>query len=490
MIRYINPTQIRLEGYTGQKLSVLRQHLTYHDKKVDMEYQKAKHSGWLAQKLGEEGFREHLADLKSQRMKCILFEDESGLWTYSGLAQRLANAFDDQIVPLSSPPERKLLPWANKPKNEPRYYQIEAQEALLKATHGGVEIGTGLGKSTIIQFLTKHLGMKTLIMAPSESIFLQLAKEAELHFGKKYVGRYGAGKKEFKKLITIAIGASLTRIEEGTPAFEEFSKVDVFIADESHLTPAKTLQSVCFELVKNAQFRFFFSGTQMRNDGLDLVLEGITGPIVYEMTVREGVDKGFLAKPIFTMVTCGSESHCSSKDANLMTRQHLYYNPEVNKKAADLANKSVELLGLPTLILVEEMEQLAHLLPYLKHKVAFAHGGVTKENKDKIPAAYHDSDPNQLVDEFNAGNLPILIGTSCIATGTDIKVAAQIIYVMGGKSEIKIRQAIGRGTRLVPGKTTCYFTDFDIADVPTLHRHANARRAIYEDVYAAAREIK
>lgn len=485
-LRVTSPTAVRIEGHERQRLEL---HLTYRDKKVDYELTKAKNNSRLLYKLGEEGFREYINELKAQRMKCLLFEDDEGFWTYSGLAEKLGNLLRDTVSVEYERPEAKPLPWYNTPDKKPRPYQLAAMEALLERGHAGVEMGTGLGKSFIIQLLAKSLGLKTVIMAPSTSIARQLYDEFTHHFGRKYVGLVGDGKKEFKKLIVIAIGASLTRLEPDTEAWEHLSKAKLFVADESHLTPAKTLQKVCFGLLKDAPFRFFFSGTQMRNDGLDLVLDGITGPIVYRMTVREGVDGGYLAKPIFTVIRTTSDSKFFSHDANEMTRAHLYYNPKVNQLAADIANKSVDLLKRPTLILVEEIEQFTHLLPYLKHKVAFAHGGVTPENREKLPKEFWDSDPNALVKEFNEGKLQILVGTSCVATGTDIKAARQVIYLMGGKSEIQVRQAIGRGTRLFEDKVDCYFTDFDITNIENTHRHALERADIFNEVYGPVRFV-
>ncbi len=487
-IRLVTPTVARLEGYDDRRKQLQLQ-LEYHDKKVDFELQKAKHSGFLLHKLGEEGFKEHIANLKSQRIKSLLFEDEQGLWTYSGLAHRLSNNFDDVVINEIVYPERQALPWAKVPDKKPRPYQLEAEEALAEARHGAVEMGTGLGKSFILQLLFKRFGLKTVVMAPSRSIATQLHAEIEHHFGKRYVGLYGDGKKDFKKLIVIGIAASLTKVEEDTPAFEHLSKAQVFIADESHLTPASTLQTVCFALLKNAPFRFFFSGTQMRNDGLDLVLEAITSSIVYRMTVREGVDRGYLAKPLFTMMRVKSESFFESRDANAMTRAHLYYNPNVNRLAAQIANGAVEHQKRPVLILVEEIEQFMHLLPFLRHRVAFAHGGVSKDNRDKLAPEFHDSDPNALVQEFNDGKLPILVGTSCVSTGTDIRSVGHIIYIQGGKSEVQLKQAIGRGTRLVEGKTDCYFTDFDVTNVENTHRHALERANICDDVYGPVRFV-
>lgn len=357
---------------------------------------------------------------------------------------------------------------------------------------------TGLGKSHIIECLTKTIGLKTIIMAPSRSIAGQLYKQLQRAFGKKRVGLYGDGRKDFKKLITVGISASLTRVEKDSDAWKELSQAQVFIADESHLCPADTLASVCFGLCAAAPYRFFFSGTQLRADGAGLLLEAITGSIVFRMTVKEGVDQGYLAKPNFLVATIDSPSQFMSDDHMDMMNVHYYRNPVLAKHAANIANKSIDLLGHQVLILVEHVDQLQYLLPYFKHEVGFAHGGLTKDNKDSVDPRFHDSDPDALVDRFNAGDLPILVGTSCISTGTDIRTPKTVIYLQGGQSEVKIRQAIGRGTRLVDGKTTFNFVDYDVnlpgmmagaRKLPSVKRHAQTRREIYDAVYGPVKDI-
>ena len=487
-IHLTTPSTIRLVGYE-EKRAALEAELTYTDKRKEFEYQKARKSNFLIQKLGHKAYEEHLKELKSQIKKCLLFQDDQGLWTYSGFSTRLAKAFDDQVSEENLFPKHDQIPWQNTPNRTLRPYQEEAVHLLLERRHGAVEIGTGLGKTAIIEALVKEIGLKAVVMAPSKSIASQIHKEFEYHFGKKRVGYFGDGKKDFKKLIVVAIAASLTKVQEGSPAWKELSKAQVFVADESHLTPAATLQKVCFGLMSEVPYRFFFSGTQLRNDGLGLLLEAITGDIVFRMSVREGVDQGYLAKPIFKMFGCKSDSDFESRDVNAMTRAHFYYNQNVINRVANLANMSVEILGRPTLILIDEMEQFARLLPKLHHKFGFAHGPITKQNKDKIPARFHESDPNRLVDDFNAGKFKLLIGTSCISTGTDIKVASHIINWVGGKSEIQIKQGVGRGTRLCQGKVDCFVTDFDVENVDVLSRHAEERCEVYDSIYGPVTRI-
>jgi superfamily II DNA or RNA helicase len=482
------PTVLRVEGHSRQ---VLERLLTYRDKSVDFELQKFKKSAFYHRRqLGIDGYEARLAELKAAQKQCLLYEDEKGLFTLSGFANLLENRLGDKVQRGYDMPCKLEL--TGNPGNPPRPYQQAGDDALLLAKHAAVEVGTGLGKSLMAEVLERHLGLQLVLMAPSKNIAEQLYDAFVGAFGKAKVGFFGDGKHEFTKLITVAIAASLTRIEEGTAAWNALSKAKVFIADESHLTAAKTLKHVCLGLMANAPYRFFFSGTQLRADGKDLLLEGITGPVVFRMTVREGVDQGYLAKPFFRIVNVGtSKPRYYSQDANRMTAAHLFYNDEVVSAAALIANMSVSQLNQQVLVLVEEYEQFARLLPHLRHEVEFAHATLTKENLQYVPERYQKVDNKALVNAFNARKFPILVGTSCISTGTDIQPVENLIYLCGGKSEVQVRQACGRGTRMIPGQgKTCFnFTDFRVHhDGPDggpgiVERHLEARKEIFEDIY-------
>lgn len=485
------PTKLRIEGYDDRR-GELEEALTFSNKKAIFELRKFRKATWYLNKYGEEAYNEKLNELRAAQRVSLLFEDEKGLYTHAGLKDHLASVlrdykFENRVVY----PEPNLIPWARVPKHELRYYQKEIVDALCDAKHGAVEVGTGLGKSKCILHQTKRLGVQTLIMAPSTSIARQLYDDFKYHFGSKYVGLVGDGSKDYKKDIVIGIAASLTRIEKGSEAWGYLSKTQFFAADESHLTPAETFARVCLGLVEDAPYRAFYSATQMRNDGGELLLRGIIGPVVYRMTVREGVDQGFLAMPHFKMIPVVSRSTYFRDDPMEMARKHFLYNKDVAKIAADVANKAVGLLNHQVVILVDEVEQLALLLPHFRYEVGFAHGGLTKENKGGVDPRFHESNVKELVQRFNDGNLPILVGTSCINTGTDIRPVKTIINLQAGRSEIKFRQSVGRGTRLVEGKTDFNFVDFAVrcANVfenesqDILWRHAHQRAAIYEDLY-------
>lgn len=481
-----NPSIVRLLSFDDPHGSVAES-LSYRDKAAHFLYLRFKNSSFLRSKMGEEKYAEKLLELKNAVKKSLLFQDERGYYTYSGLTNYLHLKTRAEVVNSVNYPEQNTLPWVNKPPFEPYGYQVSSKDNLMEAKHAGVEIGTGLGKSLIIINLLRSLGMKAIVMAPLTNLSESLYDSLVLALGKKYVGAFFDGKKESKKLIVVATAQSLTKVVPGSPHWDNLSKSKVFIADESHSCPANTLAKVCLGVGSFAPYRFFFSATQTRGDGRTLTLDGITGPIVFKKTVKEGVDEGYLAKPSFKIVKSKSVSTFSSKDANEMNRKHLLYNPEVTERVGKLVNSAAN-AGMPVLVLIEEVEQFTNLLPYLRHKVGFAHGTLA-DNKDKVPVEYHKSDVKALVNEFNEGKLPVLVGTSCVAMGTDIRPVKFLVYWQGGTSEIQVKQAIGRGTRKPPGKTGVTVVDFDIENIDLLHRHATARKQIYEDLYPDVKEI-
>jgi superfamily II DNA or RNA helicase len=78
----------------------------------------------------------------------------------------------------------------------------------------------------------------------------------------------------------------------------------------------------------------------------------------------------------------------------------------------------------------------------------------------------------------------ILATSSLMSTGTNIPSISNLIMIMPGKSNIRIRQTIGRGLRLKEGKDRCIV--FDIADDMTYKNfkntawhHMEARVGIY-----------
>jgi superfamily II DNA or RNA helicase len=496
-----NPSFVRLKDFSNPQLDLSKSILTFKDRSIEFLYKKHQKNFYWKQR-DYESWESHLNVLRAARTRCCLFEDELGFYTYSGLASDISVALGGiEIVSAVSYPNANSIAYDQVPPPF-RPYQEKIIEKLIEKKHGAVSVGTGLGKSLCIVGLCHYLGLRSLIMAPSRSIAVQLYDDFCKYFGAKKVGLYGDGKKQIGKLFTIGIAASLTRIEPGSKDWEWLSKCNVWLNDECHLTPATTFEKVAMGLCKEVPYRFFFSATHLRGDGADLVLKGITGDIVYNMDVTQGISEGWLARPSFKMITVKSESKYKSDDVQKMTRNHFYKNIDVYKKAAFLINNFVKLAKHQVLVLIDEICQFEYLYPLLEHECRFAHGQGATEMSKKIPSTFAKSNLKKLVNDFNAYEYPILIGTSCIGLGTDIKSVNTVIYLMGGKSETQIMQAVGRGTRKCKRldgseKTEFNFIDFairikndDFDDfdrneglMSPVFRHALCRQSYYNKIY-------
>lgn len=454
---FSSPTEIKLIGSPAE-VARLDAELTYEDQKVVEEIRRLRNSPWFVKKYGEEEWRAQLAELEAKRVVHLV--DVRRQKTLAGFYDRLRRAGLSCQGRGPELPESYSWAYRQQPP-EPRYYQQQAVEALITARHGAISLPTGSGKSLVIMTLVRRLGLRAVIMAPGESIARQLFDDLREHFGPAKVGLYGDGRKDIKQDIIVGIAASLVRVEPGTPQWDALRKRDVFITDESHLVAAATFKKVCLGLMGAATYRFFLSATQFRNDGSDLLLEGLTGPVVYEKNLYDLVAEGFLAKPVHVCMAMESESNYVGPYPQMVTH-HFYENRKLHRIAAQLACRLHHMTKLPSLILVDHVEQFKLLYPHFNFDCGFAHGPLSEANRDGVPEQFQRVDNKAVVAEFNAGRLPILVGTSSVSTGTDFRPTGAVIYLQAGESEIKVRQAMGRGTRLVDGKKQFYFVDFGI----------------------------
>jgi superfamily II DNA or RNA helicase len=402
------------------------------------------------------------------------------------MAQELQERFVVAVERQFELPEFGLVPWAKKPTHELRWFQEKALEGFVGAKNGlgAVELATGLGKSLIIVHTLKAIGLSGVLVAPTLSIASQLLRDLTDAFGTRLVGQFFEGKKQPDKMFVVAVSKSLMNCVDGDETTNLLRSKKILIGDESHLLPAESLSRVVLGLLGPIPYRFFLSGTQIRNDGADILLQGITGPIQLKMSVKEGVDQGFLSPLKFVQWSVRSDSKYKSDEPLKMNRDHLHANPLVYSHAANLINRAVIEKKRRVLVLVDEVGQFGQLVKAgMNLPVGFSHGPLDAKNKKDVPEQHRKSDPMDLVAAFDRGEFPVLVGSSCIGMGTDIKSADFIVDLMGLASEVRVRQSVGRGTRLFPGKTGTVYNDYCVENIDILRNQAKKRAAIFDEIY-------
>lgn len=480
------PTKAYLKNATASEIADLKKQLTYTRNNIRVLLGKHKVNRWFKQK-NPEGWAYRLEELKGQLIGNCLYHDDDGYYVRPGSLHYFKDiefTVENEVLY----PTLKEMKWMVDPEFDPYPYQSKSVEELLKIYYGNVALPTGCGKSFILLLLAHRMGLRTVVVTPSKSIFNELLKSFQKHLGKSKVGGYGDGKKDIKKLITIAIGKSLANLEPDTPAYNFFYKKQVMMVDESHTFAAAQLEGVCFGVLSKIPYRFFVSATQTRGDGTEKMLYSIIGKTVYEMSLEEAIAKGYLCPLKFMILKVISQSNLIEKDPIKCKRTHFLYNDEIAKKAAKLANAVARINNQSTLILVEELSQIKKLVDLLEVPYGYVHSAA------KAKAAewgLEKVDLQEQVDAFNEGKIKVLIGTRAIATGTNMYPTHYTINWMGGKSEIITKQGpMGRSTRkleiskyahLHPPKPFTTVIDFDVDSQHILARHLESRITYYEE---------
>lgn len=476
------PTQAFLSNY-DKTLNPIKKALTY--KNTSQQFLLSKHlkNKWLKNK-NPEYWEAHKQALQDGISTTLVFEENGAYYIRPGSIPYLQKmGYIGNITNEITYPKPKPTKLAKDFKYNLYPYQEESVRKLISVKHGNVSIATGGGKTLAILKIAQELGLNTVIATPSVSIFQEILKQAQYHFGASKVGAFGDGKKQLGKQITVCIGKSLSMIKPDSKEEAFFKNTQVILIDESHQFASDTLEKVCHGVVKNAPYRFFFSGTQTRGDGTVQLLESIIGQTVFTLTTADAVKGGYISDHEFKIVQIKSPSRNVKYDPLDIKREHFLRNKNIAEKIAKTAELLWNLKKQNSLILVDEVGQIEIFKQYCNISFLEATG---------------DKDNSSTVEAFNRGECPILIGTSCISTGTNI-FCHHTFNWQGGSSEVKTKQgAVGRAIRKITGsefesfhvkKDKAIIWDFDVLDVPskkpeeldTLKRHLIQRIKYYQD---------
>ncbi len=491
----VNPTKALVLDATYKELEDLKNDLTYTNTAAQQDVKRHYGNVWLRRK-DEEAWQQKLDLLKSKVKNTLVFEENGETYIRPGSISYLPPYDVENLIKYPVP---KKIAWKHVLPFQLHEYQEISVVELLRVRHGNVALCTSAGKTAIILKACRETGFRTAIIAPSKSIFNELLAKFEYHFGKGEVGTFGDGKKKIGKRFTICIADSLTNLTPGTEEWNFFSNLDMLIADESHTWGAETLDAVCHEALANIPYRLFMSATQTRGDGTLKLLQSTIGQTVHTLTIEQAIKGGFICDNEVRIIEVESSNpNENSADPLEMKRIHFLSNKNICAIIAKLANAKAVADGTQTLVLVEELSQIARLLLLLKVPFAYAH---SEKNAKKLEAlGLEKVDPAESVEKFNKNEVKVLIGTSCIATGTNIYPTHFTFNWVGGSSEIRTKQgAIGRSSRLHsqnPHKEKCVpkefstILDFDVRDIDILGRHLNDRISYYEESGKPVKRIK
>lgn len=371
-----------------------------------------------------------------------------------------------------------------------KYQQICAFKAIQNKI-GRIEVATSGGKTFITYLYCRYIyknikkpGQKILVIVPSTLLCKQLQSDfneyQSLEDDKMIIETIFTGaKKVMNADIVCGTFQSLANYEQDY--FDDFSFI---ICDELHRAKAYSIRTNIFNKIYNAEYWFGMSGTYPKYNTLDyLHIVSMFGPVLYTKSVKSLMDDG-VATPVrihIIKINYDDETKNFSKKlkeegivgTEKFKAEKLFF--QTYKPRTDIIRKLLAKYTSNAIILVDTVEYCDTLKQYLSEYL-----------KDRIIECIHYQVPDRdkIIESIkNTESGFILIGTyGTMSTGVSIKNLEQIYFVDGGKSDIRIRQSIGRGIRLNQNKEYCDIFDFyDNMPGSSFSNHARERISIYKD---------
>jgi len=499
MVKVSIKTPIRAEilSASQEELDLMEKELSYTNTSLYFRYSKLLKNKW-ARDRDPVKWSAELNDLKGKMKRCLMWKEGSKTLIYPGSINYIKKV-DIEAKSEIDYPKLDPMSFKNPIKFDLYPYQKTSIERLVETKHAAVELCTGAGKSAVITSICARIGAGTLIIVPYQSLFEDMVKNLSHHFGEKNVGVLGDGEKVLGRPLTVCISKSLSSLKPGTDDYEIIANSKAFMMDESQFVGAATLEDVCHGILKDIPYRLFLSGTQLRGDGSIKLLRSIIGPIVETLTTKEAIRGGYICDHDFRIKDIPSPNpKYKIKDPLKMKRYHFLYNQNIAQFIANLANATASVKGESTLVLVEELEQISALIPLLKCKFAYAHSSSNKKELERLGMKKVDS--GESIEAFNRGEVKVLIGTSCISTGTNIYPTFNTVNWVGGSSEVKTKQgSVGRSVRKLENsdyktyhnpKPKSIIWDFNVKGVEIMENHLVERVEFYKDSGTEIKYIK
>lgn len=398
-----------------------------------------------------------------------------------------------------------------------RPYQEDAVRAIILKGNGRclIQSPTGSGKSFIIANLIYTLqrqffagqDFRTLIYVPNIQLVEQFYTDLlEYGFRPDEVCRFSGStkKKDMKHLATasIVIANSTYCLQH----ISEIGKIDMVIGDEAHKTfnHGTAGFSVLENFLMETKLRVGLSGTLPKGFKFYQMV-GLTGPKVFDTSVTELQDQGFI-------------SHCDITRLNIevkdvISNRELLFHPNSIYKVNSVDETGMSLVGsgdpfrAEQKYMVDNCEKLFQpVLNYIVSETTpddnaiilfdrtemgerlFNYLDLLKERKiiDRTPLFIDGSIPvaeRERVRKYVEDNTGcLLVGQSAIlSTGINIKSLSKLVLFVGGKSMARTIQSIGRILRLKEGKQ-CEVID-SVYSMKYSKRHGTERKRLYREFY-------
>jgi superfamily II DNA or RNA helicase len=379
---------------------------------------------------------------------------------------------------------------------KPRDYQVDAAFKILRYRRCLAELATSAGKTLIsfmvVAYMLEKLEKKKILMiVPNVSLVVQAAGDFEQYNKSRVPIRiqqiYAGVKLRPSSNIVIGTYQSLVKYDE-----EYFSQFDAVFVDETHKAKATSIQTI-MDKCWHCDYRFGLSGTIPKRGTVSrLSLMSAMGPLVTQVKANYLQDEGHIAKCKVLQIhmdyaTDAQKEAFSFLSKSPQDRQKLFSLEQnfinENDRRLDFVCNVIKKSTSNSLVLFHKIAYGEKLYKKLKEitdkKVYYVDGSVNADIREEFKSRMEKNDDVIIVASY---------GT--FSTGISIKNIHNVFFTESFKSEVIIRQSIGRGLRLHSSKDVVKIYDFiddfrykldDHDWLNYIYRHGMERRKIYKE---------
>lgn len=241
------------------------------------------------------------------------------------------------------------------------------------------------------------------------------------------------------------------------------TKVHIF--DECHSVACDTVK----EIFKNIDPEHIYgmSGTPYRDDGSDLLIHGMLGEQIINVSASDLIARGILAQPIIKFINVPAIPVRGRTYADVYS-EYIVENDARNFLIVQETKKLIE-KGYQTLVLFKQIKhgKILHKL-FIENGIQceMLHGSHKLEDREEVKQRLLNKQSN------------VILASIIFDTGVDLPTLSGLVLAGGGKSSTRCLQRIGRCIRAYPGKTYAAIVDF-VDNARFLKKHSEARYKIY-----------
>jgi superfamily II DNA or RNA helicase len=384
----------------------------------------------------------------------------------------------------------------NKMKNhelDPRDYQIETAHKILTYKSCLAELATSAGKSLIVYLVFAYLlehneGERILMIVPNVSLVVQASEDFyDYNSGNKdlklNIQQIFAGQK-LRANCNIVIGTYQSLVKKKKEYFDQFTVVAV---DETHKAKSASIKNILEKCQSDRKFGV--SGTIAKPGTLDrLTLMAYTGPVITQISADFLIKKGFITPCRVKVI----EMSYASEDVKTGFKQ-LTKTEDDRKRLLNLEKTFVIQNQIRLNFLTDVLLKLKTNTLVLFHRLDYGDAiyNMLRQKSDRevfYIAGETDTDVReQYKAEMEDGVGKILVASyGTFSTGINVKNLHNVAFSESFKSDVIIRQSIGRGLRKHADKDELLIIDF-VDDFCSgrftnyLFRHAIKRQEIYTE---------